>query len=99
MTLKPNPATAAVIGMIHFGATFVISLLAAGQADSLGRPHGRGWIISADILAFPISAMWDTLQRHFSFSDGYATSILLVQSMCWGFFFTMLFSRRHDNAA
>ena len=103
MTLKPNLLAAGVIGVIHFGATVITSLAAAGQADSLGQPHGYGWIVSSDILAFPLSVTWEAFQRHFSFSDGVVMPVLFIQSLCWGVFLSMLFSRRrkiqHDTNA
>jgi hypothetical protein len=94
MTLKPNLFAAGVIAGIHFGATVITSLAAAGQSDSLGQPHDYGWIVSSDILAFPLSVTWETFQRHFSFSDGVVMPILFIQSLCWGVVISMLFSPR-----
>jgi hypothetical protein len=94
MTLKPNPLAALLIGAIHFIASVFTLLAAAGQADSLGQPHGYGWIVSSHVLAFPLSAVWDTLQPHFSFSDGIVMPVLFIQSLCWGVLISMLFSRR-----
>jgi hypothetical protein len=94
MMLKPNLPAAGIIGSIHFVATFITSLSAAGQADSLGQPHGHGWIVSSYILAFPLSVMWDRLQPRFSISDGVVLPILFVQSLCWGVVLSIFISRR-----
>ena len=94
MKLKPKLLPAGKVGAIHFAATVITSLAAAGQSDSMGRPHGYGWIASADILAFPLSAMWDRLQHHFSFSDAAVIPTLFVQSLCWGVIVSMFIPRQ-----
>ena len=91
MKLKPNPAIAVVIAAIHFGIGFITSIAAAGQADSLGQPHGYGWIILSDIFTFPLTPIWDALDNHFHFSDGSVVTAMLIQSVCWGVVISLFF--------
>jgi len=52
MKLKPHLPVAFSIAFFHFCIGFITSLFGAGQADSLGQPHGNGWIIAAEIFSF-----------------------------------------------
>ncbi|MDR3457744.1 MAG: hypothetical protein P4N60_09885 [Verrucomicrobiae bacterium] len=89
MKLKPHLPVALGIAFFHFGIGFVTSLGAAGQEDSLGQPHGYGWIIAADIFTFPFGPAYDWLVDHagmaFAF-EGLILPAMLVQSFCWGLF-------------
>ncbi len=96
MMLKPNPLLVGVVGFAHFVVAFIVAIFAAGQADSLGRPHGRGWIWASNVLLFPLSTHWDALQRHFSFPEGFIVPCLLVHSLCWGVLISLLFSQRRQ---
>jgi hypothetical protein len=91
MKIKPNPAIAVVIAAIHFGIGFITSIAAAGQEDSLGQPHGYGWIILSDIFTFPLTQIWDVLDTHFHLSDGLVVPTMLIQSVCWGMALSLFF--------
>jgi hypothetical protein len=91
MKTKPNPAIAMVIAALHFGIGIITSLAAAGQADSLGQPHGYGWINSADIFTFPLTQIWDALNAHFHLPDGLVAPAMLIQSACWGVVLSLFF--------
>jgi hypothetical protein len=97
MKLKPNPAIAAVVAAIHFGIGFITSIYAAGQADSLGQPHGYGWIVSADIFTFPLTQIWAALVSHIHLSDGLVMPAMLIQSACWGLAISLFFPRRRKD--
>ena len=98
MKLKPNLLIAAVITASHFGIGFITSLRAAEQADSLGQPHGYGWIVSADIFTFPLAQIWDALVPHIHLSDTLVMPAMLIQSACWGLAISSFFPwRRKDN--
>ena len=92
MRLKLNVPIAAAIAYLHLCMGLITSMLAAGQADSLGQPHGYGWIISAHIVVFPLWIVGDFLQQHFSIPDWLALTALVLQSACWGVIITLMFS-------
>ena len=96
MKLKPHLPVAVAIGVVHFGIGFITSIYAAGQADSLGQPHGYSWIITADIFTFPFGPAYDWLVDHagigFSF-DWLVLPAMLFQSFCWGLLLSVFFRR------
>ena len=97
MKLKPNLPVAAVIAVFHFGIGFITSLYAAGQADSLGQPHGYGWIVLVDIFLFPFGQIWDGLLPYAHLTDGLVMPAMFVQSACSGLAISLLFHRPRKN--
>jgi hypothetical protein len=96
MKLKPYIPVALGIAFFHFCIGFITLLSAAGQADSLGQPHGYGWIIAADIFTFPFGPAYDWLVDHAGIGFTFEHLILpamLFQSICWGLFLSALFRR------
>ena len=94
MKLKPYLPIALGIAFFHFCIGFITSLWAAGQADSLGQPHGYGWIIVADIFTFPIGPAYDWLVDHVGIGFTFEHLILpamLLQSFCWGLILSAFF--------
>lgn len=102
MNFKPHLPVAFGIACFHFGIGLFTSLCAAGQADSLDQPHGCGWIITADIFAFPFGPAYDWLVDHagigFTF-ERFVLPAMLLQSFCWGLFLSAFFGRffRHEK--
>jgi hypothetical protein len=96
MKLRPHLPVALGIAFFHFCFGFITSLFGAGQADSLGQPHGYGWIIAADIFTFPFGLAYDWLVAHagigFTF-ERFILPAMLFQSICWGLFLSALFRR------
>jgi hypothetical protein len=98
MNLILRFVVAAVIAAIHFGVGFFTSIYAAGQADSLGQPHGYGWIISADIFVFPLSLIPDSLWGSLHLPDAIVLCAMLTQSAGWGLVISLLFPwQRKDH--
>ena len=102
MKLKPHLPIAFGVAYFHFCIGLITSACAAGQADSLGQPHGYGWIIAADIFTFPFGPAYDWLVGHAGIGFTFERLILpamLFQSLCWGLVLSAFFRNafHHDK--
>jgi hypothetical protein len=84
---------AVIIAAIHFAVGFETSLYAAGQEDSLGNPHGYGWIIAADVFVFPLLLIWDFFHQYLHLSERFIFPLMIFQSVCWGVVLSLFFRK------